>query len=259
VTGLDASVADLGDCDYETNTRELCPRGDPEGTKTLVLIGNSHGRHWIPAIDRIAAAAGYRAYYLVKVQCVASLVTPDLGTSSEPFTDCADFHTWMLQQVAELRPDLTIVSTSPISRGVYGPDGSYFSDAEADPVVKDGYEALFRALKPLAGRVVLLKDIPYVNRDPGACLSVGAPDLGDCLFQERAARTQPIQDQADAARAEGVEAVDTAQWFCWHNACPAVVGDMITYRDSGHMTNEYSASLAGPLATALGLRVSLPD
>jgi hypothetical protein len=186
-------------------------------------------------------------------------VTPDLGTSSEPFTDCADFHTWMLQQVAELRPDLTIVSTSPISRGVYGPDGSYFSDAEADPVVKDGYEALFRALKPLAGRVVLLKDIPYVNRDPGACLSVGAPDLGDCLFQERAARTQPIQDQADAARAEGVEAVDTAQWFCWHNACPAVVGDMITYRDSGHMTNEYSASLAGPLATALGIRVSLPD
>ena len=41
------SIADVGDCDYEENVRTLCPHGD--GDRTVVVIGDSHARAWIPA------------------------------------------------------------------------------------------------------------------------------------------------------------------------------------------------------------------
>ena len=72
---LRESVADVGACDYSEGVRQLCPRGDTEAPRTLVLIGDSHARAWIPAFDEIAATAGWRTFYLVKSQCTAAHVT----------------------------------------------------------------------------------------------------------------------------------------------------------------------------------------
>ena len=52
----DPVAADLGDCEYFglPDPMPLCPLGDPDGDKTMVLVGDSHMRHWIPALDKIA-------------------------------------------------------------------------------------------------------------------------------------------------------------------------------------------------------------
>ena len=47
---------DLGDCNYEKDSRELCPRGDPDADRSIVVFGNSHGRMWIPAFDEIGSS-----------------------------------------------------------------------------------------------------------------------------------------------------------------------------------------------------------
>ena len=71
---LEKDVAPL-DCHYEDEFFwELCLQGEHDGTKTLVLVGDSHARAWVPAFERIAQRAGYRAYYLAKPQCAAALV-----------------------------------------------------------------------------------------------------------------------------------------------------------------------------------------
>jgi hypothetical protein len=76
----------------------------------------------------------------------------------------------MLQQVADLHPDVTVFSKSPIARGVHEAQGSDYEHADADPVVKHGCEALFKALLPDTEHLVLVSDIP-THRDPG--LAVG--------------------------------------------------------------------------------------
>jgi len=251
---IDDSVGDVGECNYLTSFDRLCPRGDPDGSRTLVVVGNSHARHWIPAIEQIAEHAGYTTYYLVRVKCTAALVTPDLETTTVPNEGCADFHEWAISQVGELQPDLVVVASSGTNGGVYLDDGTYLTDPdEVNQAVAEGFAELFDRLLPLTDRLVLVDDIPRVPRPMSDCLASGTDDLGECLQRPMASAAEVTRLVGAAADDLGVERVDTAPWFCADGWCPAVVGDTISYRDPSHMTNEYSARLAKPLGEALGI------
>ena len=253
------SVPGLGECDYDDDTvRVLCPHGDTASDRTLVVIGNSHARHWIPAFDILAREAGYRTYYLAKVQCVGALVIPDRAGSDQPFSECGDFHEWALDQVAELDPDLVVLSTSS-PHGVWDDDGVRHTDHhEVDQLLYQGYVDILRAIGEHADRTVLLEDIPGSRTDPAPCLSGRPASLGTCLMPEVKDYRRTISVQQRAAQTAGAETVRTGAWFCRDGVCPSVVGDMIVYRDGRHMTNEYSASLADSLGRKLGLHPSTP-
>jgi hypothetical protein len=251
---VEGSIGDVGECDYATDVRELCRRGDTDADKTLVVFGNSHGRHWISAFEKIARHAGYAAYYLVKVQCTSALVTPDIETSSEPSDECADFHSWAIDQVADLDPDLVVVSSSGTDGGVYTDDGTYLTDRrEVNQAVGEGFGELFESLEPLTDRLVLLDDIPRVHGTMSDCLASDPDDLGDCLNSPRADRAVQTRVVGKVADGLGIERIHTSQWFCAHEKCPAVIGDTVPYRDTSHMTNEYAVELAQPLGEALGI------
>jgi peptidoglycan/LPS O-acetylase OafA/YrhL len=251
------SIGDVGACDYSDQAvRTLCPRGDTSSTHTIVVLGNSHARHWIPAFDSIGATLHYRVYYLAKSQCVLSDVTPDLGDSGAPDTGCVQFRQWAVQQIARLHPDLVVLSTSPTTAGVYDANGNDVTDkTQVDQIVQAGYVALLHQLENDSERAVFLLDIPQVDRDPGTCLSTGHPSLKTCLSSSHRHSDDALRQQ-EAATQAGVQAIPTQQWFCYQGVCPAVVGNLIVHRDFGHMTNEYSAFLAGPLARALGITAS---
>ncbi|HEU5038620.1 MAG TPA: acyltransferase family protein [Nocardioides sp.] len=255
LTRLRDSTADIHGCDYRDESfRELCPRGDEDGDRTLVLLGDSHARHWIPALEKAASEAGYRAYFLAKPQCVPALVTTMRVANGEPFRECDDFKGWALDQVAELQPDLVVVSTSPGSkRGVYE-RGELVTDLDrADQLVERGMVRLLQRLDENAGRTALLADIPNVSGDPGRCLARGRPTLRACSFPEQATHAQSVDLQLRAAERAGVEAIPTRQWFCDGRICPPVIGRTIPYRDGGHMTADYSATLADSLGRRLGM------
>jgi len=255
LTDLTGDEADVGACDYRSGTHRLCLRGDPDGDRTMVVLGNSHARHWIPALDAIARRDHFKAYYLVMPQCVAAMVTPDQRAFTTPDTQCADFHTWMVQQVQRLRPDLTIISTQVSPRGVWDADGVHHSDrATVDRLEYQGYVDLLHAVMPSSGRTVWIRDIPQITLDPGTCLSTHRT-LRPCLAPEAASSTVPTDadPMMRAARAAGAQTVDMSDYFCWQHRCPTVVGGLISYRDNGHMTTAYAAHLTGPLARELGL------
>jgi len=251
---IEDDIAEVGGCDYSGNVITLCPRGDTDGDKTLVVVGDSHGRMWIPAIDEIAARADYVVYYLVKPQCTAALVDVAQVGTHEPWPECRQFHEWVDGKMAELTPDLTIVATSPPVAGLYLDDGTLVQEpAEVARLVGVGFAELYQSLAPHTDRLVVLGDVPKLGDIPGACLSRGHPDLGDCLyFPDPVSRDIRNRSRAKAQVA-GVQFIDPSRWLCYQQVCPAVIGSTVSYRDRGHLTTSYAASLAEPVGLALGI------
>ena len=252
----DHVAAELGACEYWAipEPMQLCPRGDPDGERTMVLLGDSHMRHWIPALERIAARTGFQVYNFVLQGCTPALVLPYSPFYEAPDADCTFFHKWTQEQIGELRPDLVVMSTDTQARYV-ADNGDYVDESqEIAGMIEAGMVERIESLKPLTGRIVVLGDVPRLEFDPsvisdrGATLADGLSDpFRRSMLMRRAVKA--------ATKTTGVDYIETKQWFCAFDKCPVVVGDFITHRDRGHMTLEYAAYLSG----ALGRRLQLGD
>ncbi len=248
-------LGNLGSCDYATGTRRLCRRGDPNGKRRVVVLGDSHARFWIPAFEALAWRHGWQAFYLVRTQCTSSYVlTAKLG-SGRPDRECARFRRWSARMVDRLNPDLVVASSSGPAAGIYL-NGSRTRDKDRIArAMRAGWKRLFSRIKPLARRAVLLKDVPRTKTDPVPCLR-SSGRLRACLRTPSPSWRQTANQSTRAARAKGVRIVDPEPWVCWRNTCPAVVSDRawLTYRDRGHLTGTYVRTLRHVLARALRMR-----
>ena len=252
---LDQAIPDLGGCAYfDLVDRPLCPRGDLDGDKTMVLIGDSHARQWIPALDDIAAASGYTAYYLVREGCPAADLTPVKASGDGLAVECTEFQDWARAQVEQLQPDLVLLATDANEAGFEGLDGSWVtSDEDQAELLRTGLVAEISAIRRHAASVVVLLDPPGVEPDSGECLTSRGATLLGCMSAPDSRSLQMIAATRAAAVLTSVQYVDPEKWFCWHEQCPSVVGDLITMRDREHISADYAAHLAPSLARALEL------
>jgi hypothetical protein len=228
-------------------------RGDASGDRTLVLIGDSHARAWIPAVDQIASEAGWRAFYLVKPQCPAAHVSVAPIREEVVFTACDEFQDWVVETLDVLQPDLSVVASSPPVNGIWVDGERRTGMEDVAALLEDGYDSLFADLDASSERVVLIRDVPKSGHDPGDCLTGSSPSLLDCMFTP-VERSAILGDVAvKSALLHGADVVDPTPWLCWDDECPVVIGDTLSYRDTDHLTTEYAAALAGALGRALGL------
>ena len=236
------SIAPLGECDYRTETRDLCAFGDDDAARTIVVYGDSHARAWGPAFDEIGKKLGYRVYQFVFSGCPVNTEVRVTGPPKER-EQCAEFRDWARGQMKRLDPDL-VIAANHYFPGWRTPDDDQFR----------GFAGEIERLRGLVDKVVVLGNIPVLPQAPSQCLSRREVDLGDCLMR-------PVQAQADAqgrfaklATEQGVRFIDVHRWFCAEDRCPSVIGSFIPFRDREHISVEYARHLADPLARALRLR-----
>jgi peptidoglycan/LPS O-acetylase OafA/YrhL len=255
---LGNDIPDLGKCQYfEINSdRPLCPRGDTDGDKTLVLIGDSHARQWVPALDALAKRYGYTAYFLIREGCPSSDVTPWM-VHGGPSTDCESFQDWAREQVEELQPDVVLLGSEANRRGFASDDGDLVDDVPTMATMyRDGMEREIDDLSPNAKRVIVVGDPPAVMEHPGRCLSERNATLKSCLSPEDKVSLVFIDSLRQAAHERGVEFVETGAWFCADGLCPSVVGDYIAHRDRTHISQSYAAYLSDELEQQIKLGAS---
>jgi hypothetical protein len=255
VQGLKQDYSRGGDCPafYRSNgSWELCARGDTDGSRTLVVIGDSHARQWGSPIDILAAREGYAAYHLVRLGCPAADLTPWLNKGDGPNVVCEQFHAWTVEQVRALQPDIVVLATSFNPHG-YVVDGvQVLDETERLRLLREGMARLVGLLEPDAGRFAVIGDPPAVQLSPVKCL-LRAKTLDRCAAAGSALSLRATDAVRGAAQDAAATYVSTAEWFCLDNLCPTVLGELLSYRDQNHVSDTYARYLTEVLGQRLGL------
>ncbi len=252
----DDNKPDVGDCEYTfaANEGKLCPRGDTSGERTLVVVGDSHARQWIPAIETLAKKYGYEAYFLVRVGCPGADITPWMGDGSGPSYKCEEFQDWAAGQIEEMQPDVTIIGSAVNPEGWTDEDGNQVKDPDqVAKMYKQGMRRQVERVSPNSDRVILIGDPPATPEQGSICLSKRSGSLETCMTTADPWSLRVIAAARKGAKSAGAEYVDTAPWFCVDSDCPAVIGHYVPRRDLQHVTVEYAAHLTEALDRQLDL------
>jgi peptidoglycan/LPS O-acetylase OafA/YrhL len=226
-----------------------CVFGDLSSPTTVILFGDSHAAQWFPALEAISVRQHWRLVSMTKSSCPAVDVSIYNAYFNRTYHECDTWRTNALKAIRALHPALVVLA----NRRDYGPTTNPDDSASFVPVWEAGVRTTLQRLRASAAHVVFLEDTPHVTTSIPVCLSTPPGTMSSCEPDSADADYDAARQQADrrVASAEGVGYVDPTPWFCTADGCPAVVGDILVYRDEQHMTVEYSLWLQWLLQGAL--------
>ena len=254
LAGHDMSPAYTDGCLVEAKdaTSPECTFGSPGATKKVVLLGDSKAAQWMPALLDVDSRHPISLTVLTKGNCPAPILSVYSAELRRPFTECDTWRTRALQRIAELKPQLVVVSSS--FHGQVLASGGAAQSPAVERAWEEGLSQLILQVRRTGARVAVVSDVAVhaqsvpdcVEAHPHDLLSCATPTLNGILVAHQLTEQKVV-------RASGGTYVDVRPWFCTRVACPAVVGGIITDFDNGHLTATYARYLGHALGTALGL------
>ena len=232
-----------------------CHYGDPNGSKTIVLYGDSHASAWIPTLDVIAQHLHEKLEVFAFAGCATSLVTAtSSGTFSNPThkDSCNAWHGAVGAAARALKPSTVIVTA--------GIGYSTSSTATTTQWVS-GMNKVFAQMTAGLGPVtkVYLGTTPLMPSKVPSCVAIHATSLSACSLHYGASSYYGNLLARDTlvAKGSGSTLVTTTSLFCSNGICPSVVASTLVYVDEDHITTAYALKLVPAvqsLLSAAGLR-----
>lgn len=240
--GDDQPITSKNGChlDYLQMEQGPCVFGDPEGQRTMVLVGDSHAQQWFPALDATARDNHWRLVAWTKADCSIADYTPYSNRLQRPFTECVTWRDRTIERIVATQPDLVVFGQSDTV-----PDTSIDN---IDWAEKTAFT--IRQVQAASIPVVYLMDTPYPGINVPECAARHLDDVGACTSKRDQAWPYSGRHEtlAQTLGAAGVTTIEPIDWFCTVTDCPPTVGNLLVYRDAGHMSTAYSAWLAPMLA-----------
>ena len=99
--------------------------------------------------------------------------------------------------------------------------------------------------------MALIDDVPHPDKNIPQCVSLSLDHLQGCATPRGEALRYPKVNARAAHEVEGVKLIDPTPVICLKKTCPAVIGDVLFYRNGSHLTATYSRTLTPWLAEQL--------
>jgi peptidoglycan/LPS O-acetylase OafA/YrhL len=242
------------------NATAPCVFGDTTAQTTVVLMGDSHAEHWLPALDRIGRERSWKVIAMVKPACPVAAVEELVSSRlKRQYTECTRWRRATLRRIVSLRPDAVILA----SDDHYVPaDGERSASGVTPASWRDGLRRTYGALSRAGLSTVVIRDVPRVGFDVPACLSRRASNAPfnekRCEYdRERSLMRRAVEAQSDAARGlPRVSIVDMNDRICSSERCPVVQRGAIVYRDGDHLTATFSEGEAPVLGERIRAALS---
>ena len=217
-----------------------CVYGDTASPTTVVLFGDSHAMQWAPAMTTVAQRRGWKLVGLAKAGCPPADVRIFNDGLRREYTECATWRTRALARIRRIHPDMVVVSsltdyTVIDHRGKLGPGAS-------ERRLRAGYRSVLAGLDRVSRRIAVVGDVPQHMDDADDCVAAHPDNLEACALTQADARApQPLMHAARGIA--HVRRIDPTPQFCPREECPAVIGNVLVYRNSNHITATYAATL----------------
>jgi peptidoglycan/LPS O-acetylase OafA/YrhL len=227
-----------------------CTYGDTTSpTRTVALIGDSVAGQWFTDLNKLAVQNHWRLVMDLHSLCPWTATMLQLPSSQSQYTTC---HTWgqtvMDDLLTKIKPDVVITSARP---AVGTPDNP-LPGAAAFAEIGKGMATYWKQLNEHDISVVAIRESPEMGKNIPDCLSSPRGSTSDCtVAASKAILNKTPLAIAAALDPNGVKLVDMNSVICTPTECPPIVGNVVVYRDSHHLTKTYTETIEPFLARKL--------
>jgi peptidoglycan/LPS O-acetylase OafA/YrhL len=220
-----------------------CEYGETENpTATVAVVGDSHAGVLAEPLLTVAEERGWHVVTYLYGSC--------------PFTDgyradgeeahiegCHTANQETRAALRELDPDLVVTTYLESTR---------FAAADGEKVPgASGLAEVWNELTARGSRVVVFRDNPAARKDVVECVSDNYTAPEECATPRTDALAGRDVVPAAAKLAPQVKVVDLSEKFCDEATCPAVIGNILVYRDDHHVTRTYMTQLTDDIRASL--------
>ncbi|PTL73479.1 acyltransferase [Rathayibacter caricis DSM 15933] len=227
--------------DAATVTVNNCLFGDTTSSTEVALFGDSHAAHWFGGLDAWAdrSSVAVRSYTKVGCPSVPVLVLD----ASTPYTECTEWRDDVIDRLVDDPPDVVLLSNT---------NRLAFVDDEQRIDTWTASVADLAIRLPASTHVVMLANTPELPEDAPRCLSAHLDDAAACGIPRANALDQAwIDAERDAAVRAGMRYADLNDYFCSAARCEEIVGGVLLYRDTSHLTEDWSIAMQDALGAAI--------
>lgn len=231
-----------------------CEIGDTDApTLHVALVGDSHAGQFLEPMDRYGRDNGWQVTTYLKTWCqgtgAAGVAAPDNAQPAN-ITSCSDWGDAALSQIAA-DPSIDVVLFANFTNQYTQPT------ATGRPIVPADFEAAWQRMLDADKRVVVLRDPPNADAIvPAQCIAQQLDVYDPCTTPRSAALAADDPQWAAVQAMPEVSGVDLTANFCDDVTCHTLIGGLIVYFDSNHLTASYARTLApylgGAIADAVG-------
>ncbi|MEZ5408525.1 MAG: acyltransferase family protein [Acidimicrobiales bacterium] len=222
-----------------TLLQDDCTFGDKTSTRRILVLGDSHGEHWLPALDRIGKERGYAVTLRSRGGCPLPAVDAVGVIDSE---DCTRFRDRTRAAVDALHPDLILVAMAAhYADTILEPGGGAASPERRRTLWVGATEDVLRNVT--AGYpTAWIHPLPVQTSDPVDCLARHSE--AHCVTPFADATRAPDEQRAwtEAAFAAVPAELRPAELnlipvLCPDRRCPLLEPDgTVIWRDDSHLS-----------------------
>lgn len=229
----------------DLSERKTCSYGseDPQA-KRVALIGNSHAGHWLPALQVIADSENWNITTYLITECYTVDILIDFP-AKERTDNCLSWNKHAIADIAQGNYDL-VVSSNRVSLTLPGQ-----TLADSLGPIRESFEGVLSQWLAVDTPVLVIRDTPYADvKNVPDCVAQHLDDLSMCDGGRDREVADPFVEAAREITDPQLEVLDLTSRFCAGETCYSVVGGVIVYFDSGHLSATFSRSMAGPIRSA---------
>lgn len=234
-------------CHHDVTREDVqdCRYGNPNGDTVVALFGDSHSAQWFPAMSEWAEsnpAVAIDTY--TKSSCPA--VDTTVLDKGVPYASCDRWRHAVIAQLVAEPPAVVVIS----NYSAYAlPD---VTGADRAAVWSDGIASMVAQLEAAGSEVLVISDTPRFASPPPICVSANTEDVNVCA----GARAEVLDSDFAEAERDGVKqaggtAADLTDYICGVDTCPAIVDNLLVYRDVNHLTTPFVSYLTPVLVPVL--------